>query len=51
MDRTVHILMAAEECMLEKGFHGTSVQDIAKRAGISTGLIYRYYKNKDCFIS
>lgn len=50
MDRTVHILMAAEECMLEKGFHGTSVQDIAKRAGISTGLIYRYYKNKDSII-
>lgn len=50
MDRTVHILMAAEECMLEKGFHGTSVQDIAKRAGVSTGLIYRYYKNKDSII-
>lgn len=46
MDRKKKILLAARKCMREKGFHNTSVQNIAREAGVSTGLIYRYYKSK-----
>lgn len=30
-----------------KGFHGTSISDIAKAAGISKGLAYNYFKSKE----
>lgn len=45
-DRRIRILHASKECMRDRGFHNTSVQSIAEHAGISTGLIYRYFKNK-----
>ncbi|QUH21286.1 TetR/AcrR family transcriptional regulator [Alkaliphilus sp. B6464] len=36
----------------EKGYKGTKISDIAKKANISVGNIYRYYKSKDeIFIS
>ena len=31
----------------EKGFKGTSINDIANSAGISKGLAYNYFKNKN----
>jgi len=37
---------AALHLFAEKGVAATSVQEIAERAGISTGLIYRYYTSK-----
>ena len=40
------ILMAALELYTEKGYHKTTVDEIAKRAGVSTGIAYRYFKNK-----
>ncbi|MFU2317090.1 TetR/AcrR family transcriptional regulator [Rahnella sp. PCH160] len=46
MTRKEEILRAARKCMREKGFHNASVQSIAREAGVSTGLIYRYYKSK-----
>ena len=30
----------------EKGFHGTSIRDIAREAGITEGLIYHYFQSK-----
>lgn len=30
----------------EKGYHGTSISDIAKAAGISKGLAYNYFESK-----
>ncbi|MFA7940699.1 TetR/AcrR family transcriptional regulator [Klebsiella oxytoca] len=50
MDRSTQILNAAIICMREKGFHNASIKNVAKCANISTGLIYRYYKNKDALI-
>lgn len=50
MNRNEQILLAAERCMRHKGFHQASVQNIAAEAGISIGLIYRYYKNKEAII-
>lgn len=40
------ILLAALELYTEKGYHKTTVDEIAKRAGASTGIAYRYFKNK-----
>ena len=45
--RRNQILTAAETCFIEKGFHQTSVAEIAKASGVSMGLMYRYFKGKD----
>jgi len=37
----------AMECFAAKGFHSTSINFIAKQAGISTGLTYNYFSSKD----
>ncbi len=34
-------------CFAKRGFHQTSMHDISSEAGISVGLIYRYFKNKE----
>jgi len=44
------ILAAAQERFIESGFHSASMAMIAKSAGVSTGLIYRYFKNKNAII-
>jgi AcrR family transcriptional regulator len=45
--RREEIITAARDLFSHKGFHGTSVPDIARAAGISTGLIYHIFSNKD----
>ncbi len=46
--KTKHkILEHALILFAEKGFKGTSISDIAQSAGISKGLAYNYFKNKD----
>lgn len=44
------ILTAAQSCFVEKGFHAASMATIASTAGMSPGLIYRYFKNKNAII-
>lgn len=44
------ILCAAGQCFVESGFHAASMASIAQTAGMSTGLIYRYFKNKHAII-
>lgn len=34
----------------EKGFHATSVRDIAREAGITEGLIYHYFQSKESLL-
>ena len=41
------ILSAALELFAKKGFHATSISQIAKKAKISKGLMYNYFKSKD----
>ena len=41
------ILTAALELFAQRGFHPTSVSDIAKQAGVSKGLLYNYFESKD----
>ena len=45
--RRRQILDAATEVMSRSGFHATAMQAVAERAGISVGLIYQYFGNKD----
>jgi AcrR family transcriptional regulator len=40
------ILKAAIAVMTEKGYHGTSVRDIAVRAGLSPGALYYHFESK-----
>src|SRR5438105_7806808 len=51
LDRRVQILDAALVCFAQRGFHQTSMHDIRAEAGISVGLIYRYFANKEAVIS
>jgi AcrR family transcriptional regulator len=41
------ILDSSLKLFANKGFHGTSISDIAKAAGISKGLAYNYFERKD----
>src|SRR5205809_1133932 len=51
LDRRVQILDAALVCFAQRGFHQTSMHDISAEAGISVGLIYRYFANKEAVIA
>jgi TetR/AcrR family transcriptional regulator, repressor for uid operon len=50
-DRRTQILEAAVVCFAKHGFHQASMHDISAEAGISVGLIYRYFENKEAVIS
>ncbi len=45
--KQIKILGSALELFAEEGFQGTSTSKIAKAAGVSEGLIFRHFKNKD----
>ena len=40
------ILRAALELFTEKGIHATTTKDIARRAGVSEGALYRHFQSK-----
>ena len=46
----VRILDAARRCFSERGFHGATIAAIADTAGMSQGLIYRYFASKAAII-
>ena len=46
-NRKAAILEAAMELFAEKGFQGASMSLLAKKAGISKGLAYNYFSNKE----
>lgn len=45
--RRRQLLDAAAQLMERSGSHGVSMQSIADEAGVSVGLIYRYFGNKE----
>lgn len=45
------ILDAALEVFAEKGFHSATVDEIAERAGLGKGTLYRYFANKETLFS
>src|SRR3954468_12048956 len=51
LDRRAQILDAAIICFAKRGFHQTSMHDISAEAGVSVGLIYRYFANKEAVIA
>ena len=46
-DRPDEITAAAFEAFAENGYAATRVEEVAKRAGISKGLMYLYFKTKE----
>lgn len=44
------ILAAAQKCFIENGFHAASMASIADTAGMSAGLMYRYFENKSAIV-
>jgi AcrR family transcriptional regulator len=44
------ILHAAKRCFIARGFHAAAISDISTEAGISQGLVYRYFENKRAII-
>jgi len=46
-DKQEKILTAALELFAKEGYSATSTSKIAKRAGVSEGLIFRHFKNKE----
>lgn len=47
IDKKVLIVNSAETIFTRFGYHKTSMDDIAKEAGIGKGTIYYYYKSKE----
>lgn len=43
------LLESAKKEFLEKGFMGASLRTIAANAGVTTGAMYRHFKDKDAF--
>ncbi len=43
------LLESAKKEFLEKGFMGASLRAIAANAGVTTGAMYRHFKDKDAF--
>lgn len=51
IEKKEKIIESGFELICEKGYYNTNTAEIAKNAGVSTGIIYQYYKDKhDIFI-
>ena len=48
--RRTQVLDAAAICFARSGFHGASMAEISRQAGMSAGHIYNYFDNKDAII-
>lgn len=46
-DRPAEITEAAMQAFAEKGYAATRVEEVARRAGVSKGLLYLYFKTKE----
>ena len=46
IEKKEKIIKAAYELFSENGYYGTVTSDIAKRAGVSTGIVYGYFTDK-----
>lgn len=49
-DKQTAILDATLNLIAERGFHDTPMSLIAKQAGVSAGIIYHYFENKEALI-
>jgi len=46
-ERKKQLLRIALDVFIEKGYYGTSTREIARKAGVSSGLLFHYFSNKD----
>lgn len=46
-ERKDQIVRATVECITKFGYHNFSMQDVARTAGVSKGIIHYYFLNKD----
>lgn len=49
-DKEVKIINAAINIFSEKGFESTRTREIAERAGVAEGTIFRYFPNKNAIL-
>ena len=47
IEKREHIERAVVAVVARKGLHGVTIQDIAIEAGVSPGLLYRYWENRE----
>lgn len=45
-EKKLHLMQAAETMFLQKGFAGTSIDDIVRTAGVAKGTFYLYFQDK-----
>lgn len=45
--RRTEIIQAAHDLFVQQGYHGTSMRQIAKKAGIALGGLYNHFKSKE----
>jgi AcrR family transcriptional regulator len=50
-DKREAIMAAALGLFVERGFYGTAVPEIAERAGVGAGTIYRYFESKEALVN
>jgi len=50
-DKRSDIMQAALDLIAEQGFHRTPMAEIAAKAGVAAGTIYRYFESKDLLIN
>ena len=46
IEKKEKIIESGFELICEKGYYNTNTAEIAKKAGVSTGIIYQYFKDK-----
>lgn len=46
-NRRLNILLAARQQLAEVGYQGFNMRDLAMNAGVSSGLVYSYFANKE----
>jgi AcrR family transcriptional regulator len=52
IDKKSRIMNAGFKLFCEKGYHNTNTSEIANKAGVSTGTVYSYFKDKkDIYVS
>lgn len=50
IEKKARIIDAGLKLMLENGYHQTNTDEIAKAAGVSTGILYRYFTDKKAIL-
>ncbi|MBK8253621.1 MAG: TetR/AcrR family transcriptional regulator [Polyangiaceae bacterium] len=50
-DKRAQVLAAALELFAERGYHGTAVPEVAQKAGVGTGTLYRFFPTKEALVN